>query len=782
MAIYSAFSPNGSGLAIPPLYVGQIAAMVVVGLVGGGTARFWRSGRARSPWTVSLAAGGVGVALTLVYQCAVVAGLAVAMPEFNQGLWAAVVANAFFSILHVVSNGVIFAVLSPVLLRRLPSGPGPAGRGRATPPGVAALLALALCVVLALPAAAGRASVVSGPAGGAEGIEAAAPTDPGEAAETTAARADSVGVRDPDAGAPADTTAAERAVVAAPPGDIRVARSSGVAGLLARRPGVRATGTGWSGHHASLSAGALPASLTGVRIAGRDFCGWTSGGLSLLTATAAVEGPVYVPDGADLSVWAAHDAPDSIILVGPLLSTVHVERWPASPARPFARLTMLSGALGGRVTSGEFDRTWRDGSLGVSASFEQRDGRAPVDGGRYEYDAAGGQIVVRSGGDWDLAVSGQHIEVDRGVPGRGQETSGLATEEIVSTADAELRTGAIRVGFYHDEGWLAVKRPGCNPTSLQLARDGVSTTIAMHGGPLSSATFVAATRSAVGSGPLFSERVLELEGLIERGVTLSRSWRLDVSAGWSQLAGQGYPLAGASLSRVGGGSDLFVDVSAGGRHPTPVERSLMLENDSTCPAPLRGDATVEPARGLRLSAGWSGEWALGDAGVRGEAVRLFGPLALSDGGASWRAVNWDDESTASVSLWASTGEEAKSGVSASATLLALDPDGAVLSLEPAADAEVECTAWTSHAMFARDYLSVRWEVSLRHERGLSRGPWEGVVDDDTTLLSIVFAAEADAARVYALLEDALDDAPTLVPGCPGPGRSLSAGFSWTFWD
>lgn len=133
MAIYSGFSPNGSGLAIPPLYAAQVLAMALAGLAGGVSVGFWTSAVDLPRWRVALAGGAAGLLLTALYQCLVIAGLAVAMPQFNQGLMAALAANAFFSVIHLVSNTVIFSVLGPTLLVRLgasPTGaPGPSGPG-----------------------------------------------------------------------------------------------------------------------------------------------------------------------------------------------------------------------------------------------------------------------------------------------------------------------------------------------------------------------------------------------------------------------------------------------------------------------------------------------------------------------------------------------------------------------------------------------------------------------------------------------------------------------------
>ena len=164
MALYSGLNPFGSGIALPPLYAAQIGAMALAGLAGG----LWGSGYASgiggthagrpAPAGMSFGAppggerprpsgsttaagasgsfvargheviswlavvgryGATGFILTLVYQCAVIAGIAVSAPGLAAGFWAAVAANALFSIVHIVSNTVLFAVLGPTVLPRL---------------------------------------------------------------------------------------------------------------------------------------------------------------------------------------------------------------------------------------------------------------------------------------------------------------------------------------------------------------------------------------------------------------------------------------------------------------------------------------------------------------------------------------------------------------------------------------------------------------------------------------------------------------------------------------
>ena len=118
MALYSAFSPFGSGLAVPPLFAAQIVSMAVAGFAGGASAAIWSAAGGRRGLQAAVG-GALGFLVTLVYQCAVIVGLAAATPEFRTGVLAALLANAFFSGVHLLGNTVAFSVLGPTVLPKL---------------------------------------------------------------------------------------------------------------------------------------------------------------------------------------------------------------------------------------------------------------------------------------------------------------------------------------------------------------------------------------------------------------------------------------------------------------------------------------------------------------------------------------------------------------------------------------------------------------------------------------------------------------------------------------
>jgi len=123
MAIYSGANPHGSGIAVPPLYAAQIVGASVAGLLGGASRRLWRGPGRLRPALGALSGAALGLGATLVYQGLVVLGLAASLPEARSGFLAALTSNAFFSLVHLASNTVVFAVLAPVVLPRLRAVP-----------------------------------------------------------------------------------------------------------------------------------------------------------------------------------------------------------------------------------------------------------------------------------------------------------------------------------------------------------------------------------------------------------------------------------------------------------------------------------------------------------------------------------------------------------------------------------------------------------------------------------------------------------------------------------
>lgn len=750
MALYSGFSPNGSGAAIPPMYAAQIAAMAVSGLVGGLTARFWMSRAARAPWRAAAVGGTVGFVLTAFYQFLVIVGLAAASPEFNQGFLAVLVANAFFSTVHLVSNVIVFAIVAPALLARM---------GRAVP------CLLVAAVALSLAAGPTRAQV-------------AAPSpsvrQPGSVAAESerTAQGDSLGV----SAAGSDTLAGpNRAMEVPEPGDdVRSVRSGGVAERLAREPGVRLSGVGWHGQGASVARGALPATLTTIELRGRPLRSWPGRGLGVSVLAGPVGEASASASGPDLSLWPVDEPSPEDGLLDPRRPVVSYFPWLAPPVRPYGRFTMRSGDPGRRGVASMFGRRYADGRVGVSGFLEREEGRAPVPGGSYERDAGGGCATLVIPGGPTIEVDAQRTRLQRHVPAANGEGFAFRSNYVVSTIDASGASNGTRIGLFHDEGWVDLRERDGIRRSLRLTGDGVYSSFAPDAGPFDGVDVSVSSAAASGSALLEGERRLELDGRVRRTLEAWPGWDLAVSGGWSRSAGSGYATAYASLlgADVAGGV-AFVSLSVDGRHATALEREGV----------VLGSSFLDPERAVSLAAGWSGDLEWATLMARGEVARILGPISSrepADGEPALR--NAADETSGNLSLGVSTAGGTNPGASIVTDLNAVDPDAALIEREPVPLAHVGASVWFSHSLFAYDYVSARWELSATHEVGRARGPWDGLMDDTATTVSACFTAAAGSAKVYLMVDDILDAAPERFPGFPGAGRTLSAGFSWRFWD
>jgi uncharacterized membrane protein len=120
MALYSGANPYGSGAAIPTLFAAQLCSAAVAGFAGGAVSSLWRRPATQFPRsTMALVSALMGLSLTLLYQAAVIVGISAMSPDFRTGIVSVLVSNALFSLVHITSNTVIFAVLGPAVLPRL---------------------------------------------------------------------------------------------------------------------------------------------------------------------------------------------------------------------------------------------------------------------------------------------------------------------------------------------------------------------------------------------------------------------------------------------------------------------------------------------------------------------------------------------------------------------------------------------------------------------------------------------------------------------------------------
>jgi len=114
MAMFLFSSFNMFGPPSPPLLVAQILSMMLTGLSGGLLQNFFKP-RVPPAWLLGLA----GWALTFVYDLLTTVSSIFILKTGWPGFLAALATGAFFFMLHQISNTAIFALLLPVLIRRL---------------------------------------------------------------------------------------------------------------------------------------------------------------------------------------------------------------------------------------------------------------------------------------------------------------------------------------------------------------------------------------------------------------------------------------------------------------------------------------------------------------------------------------------------------------------------------------------------------------------------------------------------------------------------------------
>ena len=116
MIIYSGLNPLGSGLVHLPLFVSQILAMSVIGLVGGIARHILFKVQIRTSILISAIMGFVctlwydGIT-TLVYPIS--AGY-----DFNEALVFSI-SGLLFTFVHIISNTFIFAIVIPGYIQKM---------------------------------------------------------------------------------------------------------------------------------------------------------------------------------------------------------------------------------------------------------------------------------------------------------------------------------------------------------------------------------------------------------------------------------------------------------------------------------------------------------------------------------------------------------------------------------------------------------------------------------------------------------------------------------------
>ena len=115
MGIYSGLNPMGSGLSFPPLFLMQILGMAIAGIIGGLVRPLIIGKKINLFLIVGLAI--TGFIITLIYDLLTLLAYPMTAGLGFSGILAALFKGLGFTLLHEISNAVVFTVTVPPILR-----------------------------------------------------------------------------------------------------------------------------------------------------------------------------------------------------------------------------------------------------------------------------------------------------------------------------------------------------------------------------------------------------------------------------------------------------------------------------------------------------------------------------------------------------------------------------------------------------------------------------------------------------------------------------------------
>ena len=115
MAIYSGLNPMGSGLSFPPLFLMQITGMAFAGIIGGLVSPLFNEKKMNFLLMASLAF--LGFTITLIYDLLTLLSYPLSAGLGLSGILAALFKGLGFTLLHEISNAVVFTVTVPPVMR-----------------------------------------------------------------------------------------------------------------------------------------------------------------------------------------------------------------------------------------------------------------------------------------------------------------------------------------------------------------------------------------------------------------------------------------------------------------------------------------------------------------------------------------------------------------------------------------------------------------------------------------------------------------------------------------
>ena len=117
MAIYSGMNPMGSGLSFPPLFAMQIIGMSLTGIIGGLVRPFFFVKQFNVFLISSLAI--LGFTVTLIYDMLTLIAYPIAAGLGFSGILAALIKGLGFTLLHEISNAIVFVISIPRVIKLL---------------------------------------------------------------------------------------------------------------------------------------------------------------------------------------------------------------------------------------------------------------------------------------------------------------------------------------------------------------------------------------------------------------------------------------------------------------------------------------------------------------------------------------------------------------------------------------------------------------------------------------------------------------------------------------
>ena len=115
MGIYSGLNPMGSGLSFPPLFLMQVIGMALAGIIGGLVRPLIIEKKINFLLMASLSF--IGFTITLIYDLLTLLSYPISTGLGFSGILAALLKGLGFTLIHEISNAVVFPATVPPVLR-----------------------------------------------------------------------------------------------------------------------------------------------------------------------------------------------------------------------------------------------------------------------------------------------------------------------------------------------------------------------------------------------------------------------------------------------------------------------------------------------------------------------------------------------------------------------------------------------------------------------------------------------------------------------------------------